>query len=210
MTDNKENNIPEELTPQYEKLLADGYNESNAAAIVGEMWEVVDNLHKQLKEFGYEDSEIESLCKIKLLNYIHNMECREIPFGLIKPLSFMNKAAKEVYGDSVSGWFALSEDERNDIGWRIGYNTKMYKLYVDVGCYSDKDNRECGIFIYGSERTDKAWRNARGNEGQWLCSDEVKYIDERDTLAGFRNNMDWDNIAARGVKKNIDKGCQEL
>jgi hypothetical protein len=211
MENNKEVNIPEQLTPVYDKLIAKGEDEIKAADFVGEMWAEIDNLQVQLGQLtDFNEDMIEQLCSLKIANYVYNQEAKEIPYGMIKTIGFMNAAAKEVTDGKVNSWFSLTEEERLDIGWRIGYNTKEYKLYTDVGCYTFNDMRNCGVYIYGSERTDKAWRNALGNEGQWLASEEVKYIDDEDTLAGFRNNKDWDTIASKAVKKDVDRNCDKV
>lgn len=171
-----------ELVERFDELLDGGHSARESMDIIArEMMykenEYLRDLRSLIIDHGYPASEADRLILIKKENLKDIESLKEsVTIAKTRPVA------------SIPGWNELTDIEKEDMLWQLGFNVKDYNYVIDIGCYRWNSNKvECGEIVYCQERTDKEWLSLIIN-GCHIASDEALYHKDKDTLEVLRGN----------------------
>ncbi len=172
-----------EKQEMFDKLVAEGMMAADALqyialqAATDDDVETISDLSAQLRDNGYSADEMSRLIMYKIENKEKIDSIRQVVrIGRMIPIS------------EIHGWYGMSESDKEYTLHTLGFDVDNFQYVVDVGCFRYNTNHiVCGEYVYGSERTDKAWLNLV-IEGRNVASEEARYHDSREVLEVLRGN----------------------
>ncbi len=172
-----------EKQEMFDELVAEGMMAADALQYItlqtatDDDVETISDLSAQLRDNGYSADEMSRLIMYKIENKEKIDSIRQVVrIGRMIPIS------------EIHGWYGMNENQRKETLNELGFNVKDFQYVVDVGCFRYNTNHiVCGEYVYGSERTDKAWLNLV-IEGRNVASEEARYHKDQETLQVMRGN----------------------
>jgi len=173
------NNILQDAAQKLlEQLNIEEGNYDSALTFITDQYDVAVLFKNQMIEFGYEEEEAYRVAAVKLSNSVVNKGTRVVKMGKLVPLRILNEAIEE-------GWESLTSRQQNDVLWELGINTRQKCWFTDAACFNYCEKRECGVFLFGEERTDREWLTKKIGDNS-VASIEARYHKDKETLNVLR------------------------
>ena len=90
----------------------------------------------------------------------------------------------------VPNYNQLSEKEKNNFMWLLGFNTRKAHLFEEERYHINlSGQRVYGTVIYGTERMDKEWLKKLDSKGRNVASDEARSYWRMKNDPGYREDV---------------------